>query len=51
LIRNPPVILKIVPKAGYERALCTGENRSMRSKGKGKPKLKFDAAFGTRISL
>jgi hypothetical protein len=33
MFRNPPVILKIIPKAGYE---CTG-----------KTEQKFDAAFGT----
>ncbi len=36
------MILKIVPKAGYE---CTLEKLTNESKGK--PGQKFDAAFGT----
>jgi hypothetical protein len=41
-----PVILKIVPKAGYE---CTLEESTNESKGK--PVQKFDAAFGTTFKI
>jgi len=47
LFRSPPVILKIVLKAGYE---CTLEKITNESKGKSEQK--FNAAYGTicRIS-
>jgi hypothetical protein len=40
------VVLKIVPKAGYE---CTLEKTDHESKGK--PEQKFEAAFGTLLEL
>jgi hypothetical protein len=40
------VILKIVPKADYE---CTLEK--LTNENKGKPKQKFDAAFGTTFRI
>jgi hypothetical protein len=42
LFRNPPVILKIVPKAGYDVRRKNSVNES-----KGKLEQKFDAVYGT----
>jgi hypothetical protein len=46
LFRNPPAILKIVPKASYECSL-----KKLTIESKGKPEQKFDAAFGKLSEL
>ncbi len=49
-VRKPPVILKIVLKAGHESWICIGIGERTVERG-GKPEQRIDAAFGTILNL
>ncbi len=47
VFRKPPVILKIVPKAGHACTYHGTGRKSTMTKSEGKPEQKFKVAFGT----